>query len=64
MSVDRVLMSVPGFDAAQARYDGAEPPDDHECENDPCTCEQDAQDAYDGWMIDRADARRKGDEYA
>jgi len=57
-------VSVRGFDAAQARYDAMEPPDDHECENDPCTCEQDARDAYDDYLIDRADARRKGEDGA
>jgi hypothetical protein len=57
-------MSIPGLDAAQARYDAASPPDEHECEDDDCSCEQKAQDAYDDAQIERADARRKGDEFA
>jgi len=38
---------------------------EHDCPNpDDCTCEEDARDAYEDHLIDRADARRKGDEYA
>jgi len=32
-----------------------------ECENDPCTCEQDALDAADDAAIERADSIRKGE---
>lgn len=57
-------MNIVGFDTAQARYDAMEPPDDTcICENNPCTCEQDACDARDDYLIDRADAYRKGEIY-
>lgn len=52
-------MTIPGFAAAQWRWDHAEPPDECECECDPCTCEQDAADARDDYLIDRAEARRE-----
>jgi hypothetical protein len=43
-----------------------EPPAEHDCPSEPgeCTCEEDARDAYEDHLIDRADARRKGDEDA
>ena len=56
-------MSISGFDLAQARYDGASPPDGHECDDD-CSCEQSAREEWEDAQIERADARRKGDEYA
>jgi len=57
-------MTIPGFEAAQWRYDHALPPDDDgcECEADPCTCAQYAADARDDWLIDRAEARREDGE--
>jgi len=44
------------FHMPDSYYD---PPDPHECDKgDDCTCEQDAADAYDDAMAERADARR------
>jgi hypothetical protein len=41
-----------------------EPPDEQECNclNDPCTCEEDAQDAYDDAMIERGERAREDRE--
>ena len=60
-------MSISGFDLAQARYDATSPPDGHECDDPDCdgqACEQAAREAWEDAQIERADARRKGDEYA
>jgi len=38
-----------------------DPPDVHECENDPCTCEEDAAQAFEDAQIERADSIRKGE---
>jgi len=62
-------MSIPGFDLAQARYDAASPPDGHECVwcdrgYDDCDCAESDKQAHDDAMIERGDARRKGDEWA
>ena len=51
-------MGVVTFHMPDSWYD---PPDEHECENDPCTCEQDALDAADDAAIERADSIRKGE---
>ena len=41
-----------------------DPPDPHECDSgDDCTCEQDAQDAFEQSQIDREEARRDDDGY-
>jgi hypothetical protein len=52
-------MTVPGMDAAQARYDAAEPPD--EVDEDGFEA---ARVAHEDAQIERADARRKGDRDA
>jgi hypothetical protein len=57
-------MSTLGMTFAAAEHAYLVPDDEHECEDDDCSCEQKAQDAYDDAQIERADARRKGDEYA
>jgi len=60
-------VSIPGFDLAQARYDAASPPEPHECDNPDCdgeSCEMTARELWEDAQIERADARRKGDEYA
>ena len=38
-----------------------EPPDEQECNclSDPCTCEQDAQDAHEDYLIDQEQMRRE-----
>jgi len=55
-------MSLPGYDAwLEAPYTDTE----HDCPTpDDCTCEEDAREAHEDAQIERADARRKGDEYA
>lgn len=46
------------FHLPDSYYD---PPDEHECENDPCTCVEDEADAYDQAMIERAELAREQD---
>jgi hypothetical protein len=44
-----------------------EPPAEHECDDPDCdgeACETTAREAFEDAQIERADARRKGDEYA